>query len=255
MRITLVGLSVRFDYKIVNSIQLKQHAAENFGLQLTQTHLDAFERYAARLVEWNERINLTAITDEEGVRVRHLLDSLSVCQAVTLEPGMRVIDVGTGAGLPGLPLHIVIPGLHTVLMEATGKKLRFLDHVIAELKLENMHTLHARAEDAGQNPDHRQCYDRVLARSVARLPALAEYLLPLAKIGGQCVAMKGTTAHSEVDDALNAIETLGGAVHSIEAVDLPGVDDTHYLIVIEKRTPTPRTYPRSPGTPTRKPIT
>jgi 16S rRNA (guanine527-N7)-methyltransferase len=177
-----------------------------------------------------------------------------VAKVIHIEAGMQVIDIGTGAGFPGLPLHIVFTDLKTTLLESTGKKVRFLDHLIAALKLQGVRAVQMRAEEAGQDTEHRGRYDLVLARAVARLPALAEYMLPLAKIGGQCVAMKGETARQEVDDALNAIEILGGGVKTIEAVQLPGVDDTHYLIVIEKLAQTPKAYPRNPGTPTRKPL-
>ena len=236
------------------SSTLAKQAAERFGIALTPQQVGQFDQYAAILAEWNAHTNLTAITDAESVQVRHFLDSLSIAQAVPMTTGLRLIDVGTGAGFPGLPLLIAFPHIQVTLLEATGKKIAFLDHVIAELGLTGASTLHARAEEAGHMPDQRATYDVVLARAVARLPALVEYLLPLAKIGGCCVAMKGSTAAEEVRDAARAIDLLGGRFNRIGVVELPGVEDTHHLVIVDKVAHSPRTYPRNPGTPTRKPI-
>jgi 16S rRNA (guanine527-N7)-methyltransferase len=236
------------------SMTLKQHAADLFGITLSPEQVAQFETYAQELAVWNDRINLTAITEPEAVRVRHFLDSLSVVQAANFRPGMRVIDVGTGAGFPGLPLCIAFPGIHLTLMEATGKKITFLEHIAEQLELDHVRTLHARAEEAGHLPDERGRYDVVLARAVARLPALVEYMLPLARLGGTCIAMKGTTAQAEAEDARRALVLLGGQVKGIERIQLPGVPDERYLVAIEKIAPTPAPYPRKPGIPTRKPL-
>jgi len=233
---------------------LTQQAAELLGLKLTPEQETQFAIYTRELAAWNAHTNLTAITDSQAVQVRHHLDSLSVVKVLTISAGMRVIDVGTGAGFPGLPLRIVFPDIDLVLMEATGKKVAFLDHMIATLQLTRTTTLHARAEEAGQMPQHRAAYDLVLARSVARLPALAEYMLPLAKVGGYCIAMKGKTAVQESKDAQHAIKLLGGRVKNIESIMLPDIADEHFLVVIEKIAPTPAAYPRKPGTPTNKPL-
>lgn len=233
---------------------LGEHAAALFGITLTPEQLALFDTYTRELAAWNAHTNLTAITDPDGVMVRHFLDSLSVAQAARLEPGTRLIDVGSGAGFPGVPLLIAFPGVQVTLLEATGKKIAFLDHLIAALGLAGAVTLRARAEEAGHLPDHRAAYDLVLARAVARLPALLEYLLPLAKVGGRCIAMKGVTAHAEARDSARALRTLGGALREIETVTLPGLTDPHYLVVVDKVAPTPAGYPRRPGLPARSPL-
>lgn len=233
---------------------LQEQAAALFGLELSAEQVRAFDRYATELAAWNAHTNLTAIVEPEAVRVRHFLDSLSVTQAVTFNTGQRVIDVGTGAGFPGVPLALVYPDIHVTLLEATGKKIAFLDHLTVTLGLKNVSTFKARAEDAGQDAAHRGAYDVVLARAVARLPALLEYLLPLAAEGGLCVAMKGVTAHQEAEDSRQALETLGGELLGVAAVDLPGVYDPHFLVSVRKVRPTPALYPRQPGIPTRKPL-
>ncbi len=229
-------------------------AAALLGFDLTADVQAQFARYAEELIAWNEHTNLTAITAPAEVEVRHFLDSLTIARAADLHDGARVIDVGSGAGFPGLPLAIVYPNIRVSLLESTGKKIAFLNHVIQTLGLTNAVTVNARAEDAGQLPAHRAAYDLVLARAVARLPGLLEYLLPLAKVGGRCIAMKGVSAQAEARDAAPALRLLGGRLTGIEAVTLPGVDEPHYLVVVDKVAATPAAYPRKPGIPTRRPL-
>ncbi|MFQ3567448.1 MAG: 16S rRNA (guanine(527)-N(7))-methyltransferase RsmG [Aggregatilineales bacterium] len=232
---------------------LAEDAAALLGLRLTPAQIAAFERYAAELASWNAHTNLTAITDAEGVRVRHFLDSLTVVKAATLSDGTRVIDVGTGAGFPGLPLKIAFPAIELTLLEATGKKVRFLEHMRAVLGIEAV-VLYARAEEAARQPELRESYDLVLARAVARLPTLLEYLLPLARVGGRCIAMKGHTAHAEVEDSARALSVLGGRLAGIFSVELPAIAEARYLVAIDKIAPTPAAYPRKPGTPSQRPL-
>lgn len=233
---------------------LAQQAAALFDLTLTPEQETQFDTYARELAVWNEQINLTAITDYDTVRVRHFLDSLTILKAVPIAPGTRVLDVGTGAGLPGLALKIAAPQLEVALLEATGKKVAFLQHMIDLLGLEGVTTVKARAEDAAHDPAHRAVYDVVVARAVARLPSLLEYLLPFAKIGGVCVAMKGHTAQTEAADSARALSVLGGHLRSIETFGLPGVDEPHHLVIVEKTANTAAVYPRKPGIPTRQPL-
>ncbi|MGD8245403.1 MAG: 16S rRNA (guanine(527)-N(7))-methyltransferase RsmG [Anaerolineae bacterium] len=231
--------------------------ARELGLALTERHLLAFETCFDALVTWNERFNLTAITDWKGVLIRHFLDSLSCLKAIplaALADGARVIDVGTGAGYPGIPLKIVCPALRLTLLEATHKKITFLEHVITRLGLKQVSAIHGRAEQLGQDSAHREQYDWALARAVARMPTLAEYLLPLVKVGGAMLAQKGEDALAEVREADSAIATLGGEVRQLVPVELRGLAETRYLVVVDKIAPTPEKYPRRSGVPNKRPL-
>jgi 16S rRNA (guanine527-N7)-methyltransferase len=225
-----------------------------FNLTLTDAQVNAFEILLQELITWNEQMNLTAITEPDAVRVRHFLDSLSLDLTTDFNAEIRVLDVGTGAGFPGLVLAVMYPQAHITMMDSTGKKLKFIDHMISKLGLTNARTLHARAEEAGQDSAHRAKYDVVVARAVARLPALLEYCLPFCRVDGLFIAMKGTTAFDEIEDAAEAMRVLGGQVDDVVTVQLPDMDYPHYLIMVEKVKPTPKGYPRKAGIPTREPI-
>ena len=227
---------------------------ETVGIALTADQRSAFDRYRAGLIDWNQRINLTAITEPTAIDVRHFLDSLTVLKALPLPSGAKIIDVGTGAGLPGLPLRIVRPDLQLTLLEATAKKTAFLKHIVSLLGFDDVHIVTARAEAIGQQAGYRQQYDVALARAVARLPTLVEYLLPLCRVGGGCLAMKGETAPVELKDAERGIHTLGGQFDHMTQIDLPGVSESHFLIAVTKVKPTPAAYPRQPGVPAKKPL-
>lgn len=234
--------------------QLVRFSRELLGLELSPEAQRAFSLYADHLLAWNQDINLTAITAPEAIEMRHFLDSLSVVRAVTFVPGQRVIDVGTGAGFPGLPLRLVFPHIELTLLEATAKKTKFLEHIKTLLNLSNLHVLTARAEDAGHMPAIRERFDVVLARAVAQMPVLSEYMLPLCRIGGRCVALKGENAVAETQQAENALRILGGRVDRVIRVELPQVAETHFLVVIEKVAATPPHYPRRPGIPAKRPL-
>lgn len=230
------------------------YATSLLGINLTVEQLGQFERLTEHLLRWNERMNLTAITDPAEIAIKHYLDALTLAQVVPQFDGLRMIDVGAGGGFPGLPLAIAFPRLQVALLDSTAKKLRFIDDVAQSLGLDNIMSLHARAEDAGQSRRHREAFDIVVARAVARMPVLAEYTLPLCKIGGQAIAMKGTSAFEETAAAAKAITTLGGELFGMEEVKLPTLDNPRYLIVIDKIKKTPRRYPRKAGVPSRQPI-
>ena len=238
----------------MNLDRLVRCSRELLGLDLPAETQRSFSLYADELLSWNEKFNLTAITAPEEIEMRHFLDSLAVIRAVTFKPGMRVIDVGTGAGFPGLPLKLAFPGIELTLLEATAKKTAFLEHIVERLKLGSVKVLNARAEDAGQDPSHRERYDVALARAVAQMPALAEYMLPLCKVGGKCVALKGESAVNEARQAEKALDLLGGRVEKVIPVELPQVAETHHLVLIHKRAATPPNYPRRAGMPTKRPL-
>lgn len=229
-------------------------AKTHFNLELPDEATAHFATYAALIAEWNERINLTNITEPEEIRIKHFLDSLSVLTLPNLPENPSVIDVGTGAGVPGVPLKIARPAWHVTLMDATRKKIDFLNRVIETLQLSDVRAVQMRAEEAGQHINHREKYDLVIARSVARMPTLAEYLLPLCKVGGLCIAMKGETVYAELEDSKVAFQTLGGELENVTEIHLPNVEHTHYLACIRKTRKSPRKYPRRTGIPTKNPL-
>ena len=227
-------------------------------VDLAPAQLAAFQVYADELRAWNEKFNLTAIKDLEGIQVKHFLDSLSVVKALRLAggetAGLRLIDVGTGAGFPGLPLKIMCPQMQVTLLEATGKKVKFCEHLVDKLKLGGVKVVQARAEEAGQDPAHREQYDWAVARAVAEMPTLAEYLLPLVRRGGRALAQKGEDAPAETHAAAGAIKRLGGELELLIPVELPGIVETRHLVVIKKIAATPPAFPRRPGVPAKSPL-
>jgi 16S rRNA (guanine527-N7)-methyltransferase len=235
--------------------QLVQVVLDLFNLRLTPTQVQAFEVYAQELLLWNRHTNLTAITEPEEIEIKHFVDSLSCLRVFRPHPPtQRVIDVGTGAGFPGLPLKIVYPMLDLTLVEATGKKVDFLRHVVDRLGLRRVTLINDRAETLGQMPEHREQYHWVLARAVAAMPTLAEYLLPLCKVGGHCLPQKGESAPQEVAEAQHAIGLLGGRLVQLTPLELPTVVETRYLVDIVKIAATPPAYPRRPGIPAKRPL-
>lgn len=224
------------------------------GVQLNERQRAAFDLYARELVEWNRKFNLTSIIDPEQIRIKHFLDSLSCWLAMKEEPPVNLVDVGTGAGFPGIPLKIIHPEIHLSLVEATGKKAGFLLHLVQFLRLEDVHVATNRAEEFGQVAKHRESFDWAVARAVAPMAVLVEYLLPLVKIGGYALAQKGKDAATEVDAAKGAIRKLGGVLQEMKKVDVLGLDEERYLVVIKKVSPTPETYPRRPGIPGKRPL-
>ncbi len=231
-----------------------QTACQLLGIQLTPHQVAQFATYERELLDWNERINLTAIRDVEGIRTKHFLDSLTPLLELRDPAPLSLIDIGTGAGFPGIPLKILLPDLKLTLVESIGKKAAFCQHVVDSLALENVQVLTTRAEDLGHDRAHREKYDWAVARAVAVLPVLAEYLLPLVRVGGAILAQKGENAPAEVLASANAFKHLGGVLRGVTPVALPGVADERYLVVIDKKSATPALYPRRAGLPTKKPL-
>jgi 16S rRNA (guanine527-N7)-methyltransferase len=234
--------------------ELARHAREILGIQLSSAQLSALKRYEEELIEWNQQLNLTAIDQPEKIRIKHFLDSLTCLKAMRDTPMDRVVDVGAGAGFPGLPLKIVCPPMRLTLVESVGKKASFCQHGVDTLGLENVTVLAERAEVVGTLPEHRERYDWALARAVAALPVLAEYLLPLVQIGGRVLAMKGESGPAEAHASERAFQLLGGHLRQLLPVTLPGVEEQRYLVVIDKVAATPDRFPRRVGIPSKRPL-
>lgn len=234
--------------------KLQRDAQQLFGLVLTSKQVAQLSAYERELLEWNEKINLTAIRDVEGIRAKHFLDSLSCSLAWKDQAPRRLIDVGTGAGFPGLVLKILYPDLKLTLVESVGKKANFCTHIVQTLGLGNVEVLPLRAEDVGRDPARREKYDWAVARAVAAMPVLAEYLLPLVRVGGGMLAQKGESGPAETNTAEKAFKILGGRLRQLIKIELPGVADERYLVLVDKFAPTPGTYPRKAGLPAKKPL-
>jgi 16S rRNA (guanine527-N7)-methyltransferase len=220
-------------------------------------HQGEYETYFRLLVDWNERINLTSITDRDEVFVKHFEDSLLVTcveEWGALKKGSRVVDVGTGAGFPGLPLAIAQPAVDFVLCDALGKRVQFLEAVKTELGLKNVKVIHGRAEDLARQASFRNQFDAVVSRAVARLNVLAEITMPFARVQGHVFAYKGPSVSEELEDGKRAVEQLGGRVKRIDRMSLPHGQGDRALVVLEQTQITPKTFPRKSGTPQRKPL-
>lgn len=225
-----------------------------FGISLSVDQISQFERYQALLLDWNQRMNLTAIREPRQIQQRHFLDALT-CSLMTGDlNGRSLIDVGTGAGFPGLPLKILFPDLQLTLVESVQKKTRFLAAVVAELGLSDVTIAAERVEVLGQDAIYRAQFDWAVARAVAELRTLVEYLLPLCRVGGSVLAQKGKSAEMEVAAAENAFTELGGTLRQIFPVTLPQREEKHFLIVVEKTAVTPSQFPRRIGIPGKKPL-
>ena len=224
------------------------------GIELNSRQIKAFSDFENELMLWSQIHNLTAIRDIDGIRAKHFLDSLSKLRELKDPIPGTLADIGTGAGFPGIPLKIVLPELRLTLVESVGKKAEFCHHIVKLLGLEGVEVLTVRAEELGQLQQYRERYDWVVARAVSSMPILAEYLLPLARIGGAMLAQKGESAHAETHAAENAFRILGGSLRKVSLVTLPGVADDRYLVVVDKKAATPMQYPRRTGIPAKKPL-
>ena len=246
------------DEEVTDVAPILESGSEEISVPLSAEEIRAFQIYATMLKEKNKVMNLTAVDDDKGIAMKHFIDSLTLCPYIREEEKktnktLTFVDVGTGAGFPGLPVKISCPELSVTLMDSLDKRLKFLDEVITALDLKDCSTVHSRAEDAGRNKKFREKYDIVTARAVARLSVLAEYCLPLVKVGGVFLAMK---AHSEDEEkeAGKAIALLGGTIEKTDSFKLPGSDMERSIIVVRKIRPTPARFPRKAGTPSKTPI-
>ena len=220
------------------------------NIEIEEKEAKKFYKYMDLLLEWNEKINLTAITEPEDIILKHFVDSLTIKEHI--EENSKVIDVGTGAGFPGIPLNIVT-NCNIILLDSLNKRVNFLNEVINNLELKNIEAIHSRVEEFAKNKKYREKYDVATSRAVASLNVLAEYLLPLVKVNGICVCMKGSNIE-EIKDAENALKILGGKIEKIEKIILPGTDIERNIIVIRKEKETPSKYPRKAGTPSKEPL-
>ncbi len=235
--------------KLIKDVQ------STLNIRLNLRQVAALELYEQELLTWNARFNLTAIRDVEGIRSKHFLDSLSCSLVMRENPPASLIDIGTGAGFPGIPLKILYPAMRLVLVESVGKKAEFCRHIVRLLNLEKVEVLQSRAEELGQDKNHREKYDWAVARAVAKLPTLAEYLLPLVRLGGAMLAQKGESGPAEAQSADHPIHLLGGRLRQVKEIPLPGIVEDRYLIVVDKVAATPPGFPRRVGIPLKTPLT
>lgn len=234
--------------------KLTRDSLQLFGISLSARQAAQLTAYERELLEWNQKFNLTAIRDVDGIRAKHFLDSMSCALAWREQTPRRLVDVGTGAGFPGIVLKILYPGMKLTLVESVEKKANFCRHITETLGMEGVEVLAARVEDVGRNPKHREKYDWAVARAVASLPVLAEYLLPLVKVGGAMLAQKGENGPAEAHSAERAFKLLGGCMRQLIPVELPGVAEERYLIIVGKPAATPSSYPRKVGVAAKKPL-
>lgn len=228
--------------------------AKSLGINIDDETLDKFEVYTNELLRWNKIMNLTAITDLSEIALKHYVDSLALVKYVDMEAGAAVVDVGCGAGFPGFPLKIIRPDLKLTCIDSLAKRINFLSETAEKLNFENCICIHSRAEEAGRKAEYRENFDFSFARAVAKLRVLAEYCLPLVKVGGEFVAMKAANSEGEIDEAKNAIKELGGKIESVEEYTLPDSDIMRTIIIVKKVVKTPQNLPRPAAKISKKPL-
>jgi 16S rRNA (guanine527-N7)-methyltransferase len=222
------------------------------NIDLNEKQINSFYEYMDLLLEWNEKINLTAITDKNEILQKHFVDSLTIAKHI--KENSKIVDVGTGAGFPGIPIKILREDVDIVLLDSLNKRINFLNDVIEKINLKNINTIHGRVEEIGKNKKYREKFDVATSRAVANLSVLVEYMLPLVKLNGICICMKGSEVQEELENSKKAINELGGKIESVEEFELPESDIKRNIIIIRKIKETPSKYPRKPGTPSKEPI-
>lgn len=232
--------------------ELMNFYASKNDIMFNDEQLNKFFSYMNLLLEWNEKTNLTAIINPEEIILKHFIDSLTINKHI--EENKRLVDVGTGAGFPGIPLKIYRDDLDITLVDSLNKRVNFLNEVISKLNLKNIYTVHSRIEDFGKNKIYREKFDYVTARAVANLAVLSEYLIPISKIGGKCICMKGSNIEEELENGKNAIKILGGKIEIVEKFTLPYTDMIRNIVIVSKEHATSNKYPRKAGLPSKEPL-
>lgn len=226
--------------------------SENINLEISLEDANKFYKYMKLLLEWNEKINLTAITEENEVIIKHFIDSLTIYKY--LNEAKSIIDVGTGAGFPGIPIKILNKEIDITLMDSLNKRINFLNEVVKNLNLERISCIHSRAEELGRDKKFREKYDVAVSRAVANMSTLVEYLLPFVKVGGMCICMKGSSIDEELKESEKAIKMIGGKVEKVEKIILPNSDYERNIVIIRKINNTNSKFPRKAGIPKKEPI-
>ena len=224
---------------------------KEINVELDDNKSEMFYEYMNMLVEWNKNINLTSITEPNDVILKHFIDSLT---AYKYMKNASVIDVGTGAGFPGLPLKILDKDINITLLDSLNKRINFLNEVIETLGLEKIKTIHGRVEEVARNKEYRECFDVAVSRAVAPLNVLLEYMIPLLKVGGKCICMKGSNAEEEIEISKNSLKRLNAEVEIVESFNLPWTDMKRNIVVVKKLAKTDNVFPRKAGTPSKKPL-
>ncbi|MGI6777189.1 MAG: 16S rRNA (guanine(527)-N(7))-methyltransferase RsmG [Acetivibrionales bacterium] len=233
-------------------INLLKQGAQGLNINISDIQAGKFMQYMSLLKEWNTKVNLTAIEDEEGIIIKHFIDSLTILPCI--EENASVIDIGSGAGFPGIPLKIMNPSIELTLLDSLEKRIKFLNEVISRVKLDRVNAVHGRAEDFGKDGSYREKFSYSIARAVANLPVLLEYCIPFVKIGGCFIAMKGRNTAQEIEESKKALDVFGGEITEIKEFILPYTDSKRTIIIIKKLRQTPTSYPRKSGKPSKNPL-
>ncbi|KEI01992.1 16S rRNA (guanine(527)-N(7))-methyltransferase RsmG [Clostridium botulinum] len=229
-------------------------AASSMGLEFNDKKYYQFIKYKDLLKDWNSKVNLTAITEDEEIIKKHFIDSMKIFQFEYLKKANKIIDIGTGGGFPGIPMKIIRPEVEMVLLDSLKKRINVLDDILCKIGIDDVETIHGRAEEFSRNVKYREQFDAVVSRAVANLASLSEFCLPYVKVGGYFVALKGPSVDEEVKIAKKAISILGGKLEEIGEVEIENSDLKHNLVIIKKIKNTPKQYPRKAGTATKKPL-